>query len=142
MRNTQAGQGAAGQNTWAAYAKQAREAATPPISQSELARRLGTDRTTVWRWEKAKQKPESADIVVRFADLVGVPRDEALAAAGLHPDIAPPPAPTLDDEVELILSADIDEDTRRAALEQLHRMRLRDKERRMEDIRFFLRGRR
>lgn len=127
--------------TWAAYAKQARGAAVPQLSQSELARRLQTDRTTIWRWENGKQKPDSRDIVVRFADEVGVPRDEALAAAGLHPDLAPPPAPTLDEEVELILSADIDEDTRRAALEQLHRMRLRDRDRRMEDIKFFLRGR-
>lgn len=119
---------------WAAYAKRAREAAVPPIGQSELARRLGTDRTTIWRWEHGRQRPDDQGIVIKWADVLSIDRGEALAAAGLALDATPPPTPAVDEEVEMILRADVDQRTKEMALEQLHRMRMRDKQRRLEDI--------
>ena len=143
VRNTDDGpRNTTGADNWPAYAKRAREAAVPKVTQSELARRMETDRSTVWRWEHGRQKPDTPDIVVRFADVLGLDREEALAAAGFRPDLAPPVSPKLDEEVELVLAAKVDEDTRREALEQLYRMQIRDRKRRMEDIEEFILRRR
>lgn len=129
------------QDSWATFAKRSRLGAVPPVSQSELARRLETDRTTIWRWEHGKQKPDAPDIVVRFAMALNIDPDEALAAAGFKPGIIPPAEPTrdYDEDFRRVMAADVDEDTRRLALEQLELMRQRDIQRRADDIEFFLR---
>lgn len=105
VRNTRDGErNSSGPGAWATYAKLAREAAVPTVSQSELARRLDTDRTTIWRWEHGKQKPDDPEIVARFAAALGLDLDETLAAAGLRPGVAAPEAPTVDvdEEIELV----------------------------------------
>lgn len=91
-------------SAWATFAKAARTQRR--MSQSELARRIGVERTTVWRWETGRQRPESADIVARFADALEIDLDEALAAAGLRPDITPPTEPTRepDEEIDLVMT--------------------------------------
>lgn len=87
MRNTRTPRQA-----WAEYSAAARQAAK--LSASELARRLGIDRVTVWRWENGKQKPENSEVVQKFAEATGVDLDEALAAAGLRPGAVAPKEPT------------------------------------------------
>lgn len=88
--------------TWAAFAKAARAGAR--ISQAELARRLGIDRTTVYRWEAGSNRPESPELVVAFAYVLGIDPEEALAAAGMRPGVQPPREPTRerDEEIEMV----------------------------------------
>lgn len=88
--------------TWATFAKAARTGAR--MTQSELARQLGVERTTVWRWETGKQRPENADMVAAFARVLDIELDEALAAAGLRPGVVAPKEPTreFDEEIELV----------------------------------------
>lgn len=76
---------------WASYVQTARE--TSGLSRSELAKKIGTAYATVWRWETGRQRPERAEIVVRFASVTGVDLDEALAAAGLRPTKTAPARP-------------------------------------------------
>lgn len=76
---------------WASYVQAAREQAG--LSRSELAKKIGAAYATVWRWETGRQRPERAEIVVRFASVTGVDLDEALAAAGLRPAKTAPARP-------------------------------------------------
>lgn len=91
---------------WAMYVQKLREATG--ISRPELARRLGVDPATVWRWETQKQKPESPDIPQAIARLFGIEVDEVLAAAGLTPETTAPaetPQPSVvDKEIEMVRS--------------------------------------
>lgn len=48
----------------------------------ELQERSGVDRSTISRWRTAKQSP-LPEKVNRVADALGIPREEALALAGL-----------------------------------------------------------
>jgi len=84
--------------TWAALVKQARAV----MSGAEMARRLGVDRATIWRWETGRQKPERVEIVEAFARLFRISLDEALEAAGMRPatdEVAPIPELRLDPDV-------------------------------------------
>lgn len=123
-------------NSWATYAKHARTNTIPPLTQSELARRIDTDRTTIWRWEHGKQRPEDPEIVVRWAAVVGVDPDEALAAAGLRPGVAAPDKPTMDvdEEIELVRTDQrLSDDMKRRIIELILERRERDRLRRMEE---------
>lgn len=97
MRNT-SGPGRGG---WATYVTAAREHAL--VSKAELARRVGIDRGTVHRWEAGQNRPDSAEIVQRVANVLNVDLDEALAAAGLRPGVEAPAQPTVDHDEELEL---------------------------------------
>ena len=113
VRNTSGSE----RDTWATLVSSTREAAG--LSKVELARRLGVDRATVSRWEQGLNRPEDADVVKRFADLLAVDLEHALAAAGLRPSTAPRPSepvPTDPDVLKLYrLMADPDtpEETKR-----------------------------
>lgn len=91
-------------SAWAAFARAARE--QQRVSQSELARRLDVERSTIWRWETGKQRPESIDIVTKFAEVLNIELDEALAAAGLKPGATPPREPSRepDEEIDLVMT--------------------------------------
>lgn len=106
VRNTSGSE----RDTWATLVSTTREAAG--LSKVELARRLGVDRATVSRWEQGLNRPEDAEVVQRFADLLAVDLEQALAAAGLRPSRAPRPAepvPTDPDVLKLYrLMADPD----------------------------------
>lgn len=130
VRNTSADP----RGAWATFAKSAREAAG--LSQSEMARRLSTDRTTIWRWENSRQRVESADMVAAFAALTGVDLDEALAAAGLVPNVAPPTEPTRepDEERDLIMASQVSPPMKAVMLQRLEELRRQD-EARIEDLR-------
>lgn len=134
VRNTSADP----RSAWATFAKAAREGAR--LTQSELARRVGTDRTTVWRWETGRQKPENVAIVVDFARVTNIDLSEGMAAAGLVPDVEPPTEPTRqpDVEIDLIMKSGAPDALKRRMLERLHQLRTRDQQRRMEDLRWML----
>lgn len=114
--------------TWAALVTATRERVS--MTKSELARRLGVDRTTVIRWESGKNRPEDAATVQAFADLFGLDVDDVLAAAGLRVGTPAPgrPAsdPPLDPDVLIIMrrlsnpsASDAEKATIRATLRYL-----------------------
>lgn len=123
---------------WSTYAKAAREGAYKTIS--ELARQLNINRTTLYRWETGDQQPHHPAIVIRFAQAVGVDTDEALAAAGLRPGVAPPSEPTrlVDDEIEIILQARVCAHAKKAMVDRLMERREREKQLRVDEIRFWI----
>lgn len=110
------------------------------MSQSELARKLGVDRVTIYRWETGQQRPESAETVARFARETGVDVDEALAAAGLRPGIQAPAEPTRepDEELDLIMAASVDNQTKQVMIERLLERRERERQARIADLRFMI----
>lgn len=127
---------------WATYLK--RLLAAAGIKGPDLAQRLGVDPSTVWRWTTGRQKPESPEAPEAIAALFQLDPAEVLAAAGLATPPEPPAEPTResDEEIELIMSAPVDDATRRRMLERLAYLRERDRKQRLEDIRFLLeRGR-
>jgi transcriptional regulator with XRE-family HTH domain len=140
VRNTPA----ENRGAWAAFAKAARESARDGrgISQSELARQLKVDRVTVWRWEAGQQRPEDPEIVARFADVLGIDRDEALAAARMRPGTEPPKEPTRerDDELADILTSDLPQAVKQELIETLLAERERDKQRRREHMQRLIRA--
>lgn len=120
---------------WGRYIRAARTAAG--LSVAALARRIGTSRETVFRWEAGKYRPDSADVVRRIAEVLGLPLDDVLAAAGFRPTAPPPPEPARppDPELDLIrqhprLSAQRKEQLIRYILAR----RARDEQARMEDL--------
>lgn len=123
---------------WATYIKNLRKATG--LGRPELARRLGVDPSTVWRWETERQKPESPDVPKVLAELFHIDLDEVLAAAGLKPDTPVPAEPTRerDEEVELILSAPVSDRIKQRMLDRLEVLREQDKQRRINDIGFIL----
>lgn len=110
------------------------------LSKAELARRVGIDRATVHRWETGQFRPDSAEVVQSFAKVLGLDLDEALAAAGLRPDVEPPTEPTIerDEEVELILSAPVSERMKKEMLDRLFELREQDKDRRVSEIQWWI----
>lgn len=131
MRNTPAGQ----RGTWATFAKAARTGAR--LSQSELARRLRVDRTTVFRWETGKQKPENAELVRLFSQVLDIDLDEALAAAGLRPGPAPvEPTREYDEEIEMVRTdPGLTEAVKERIIEMIWERRERDKAAGIEETR-------
>lgn len=132
MRNTSG----PGRGTWATYVQAAREHAR--LTKTELARRIGKDRATIGRWEDGKNRPEDADLVARFADVLGLDREEALAAAGLRPGIEPPAVPTVevDEEVHLVRTdPNLDEPMKERIIALILERREQDRQRRMEETR-------
>lgn len=123
---------------WATYALAAREGAG--LSRPEMARRVGVDRVTVWRWETGKQRPEDVATAQAFAVALGLDLDEVLAAAGLRPGITPPTEPTreVDEELEMILASSFDNRTKMRMIKRLEEIREQDRQRRMAEIQFWL----
>jgi len=91
MRNTSPRES----GTWATFVREAREAAL--ISQIELARRIGVERTTVWRWENKDQLPDTATVAASVARALKLDQDEALRLAGFTVGV-PEPEPESDDD--------------------------------------------
>lgn len=135
VRNT----GGRSSGVWATYARRAREGAG--MTRAELAERLGKDHSTIYRWETGSYRPDSADTVAAWASAVGVPLDEALAAAGLRPDLPPPQEPTQerDEEIDLIRSATgLTAAQKRQLIERVLERREEDRQRRIADLRWML----
>lgn len=135
MRNT-----AAQRRIWANYVAVAREVAG--LSQSELARRLGVNRVTVWRWEDERQVPEDIQVVQRFAALVAVPVADALAAAGLAPGAEPPPPPQHepDPELDMIRNSRLRPEIKKRLIQQVLDRRAREETDRLAELETLLRA--
>lgn len=134
MRNTSG----PARGNWATYARAARESSL--LTKAELARRLSVDRGTIHRWEAGANRPESPDMVAAFAQVLGLDLDEALAAAGLRPGTPAPAEPTRerDEELEMILAAPVDDRMKKRMIERLYELRERDKQRRIDEIKFII----
>lgn len=125
--------------TWAAYVTAVRQATG--LGDTEMGRILDVNPATVWRWRTGKQRrPESAEIVQRFAERFGLDLDEALAAAGMRPGVEPPAEPTreVDEEVELIMRSRVSPEMKKIMLARLEQLREQDKQRRMETLSWLL----
>lgn len=109
-----------------------------------FARKVGVDPRTVSRWLAAEVNvsEESIREVARKTDQSPI---QLLVEVGYYSHAETTPASQADErdeEVELILRAPVDQRTKELALEQLHIMRMRDQQRRMEDLEFLLRQQR
>lgn len=90
--------------TWANYVRALLTATG--LSGPQLAKRLGVNAATVWRWETGRQKPESPEVPEALAELFALDVDEVLTAAGLRRDRAaakPEPVVPLDPDMQIIL---------------------------------------
>jgi transcriptional regulator with XRE-family HTH domain len=88
---------------WAEYVSRLRAASG--LSRAELGRRIGTDESTVWRWETKGQEPKDPEVVERLTALLGQDLDEALGVAGFRPRAELAELPEVyDPEVERILA--------------------------------------
>lgn len=121
-------------DTWSAYVKTLRERAG--LSQAALGEAIGLNRSTVWRWETGKSRPDDIDVIARVAHAVRSTTQEAMAAAGLA---APTDREPDDPELQLILEADVSQEVRKMMIQRLEELRRRDRERRMDEIRWGLR---
>jgi transcriptional regulator with XRE-family HTH domain len=85
---------------WAQFAKAARGR----MSQAELARQLDVDRSTIYRWETGRARPDDPNVIQAFAEVTGISPAEAMAAAGLLPGIPIQKEPTRppDELVDLV----------------------------------------
>lgn len=122
--------------TWATYTASARAVAMLTIS--EFARHVGVDRGTVHRWESGKTTPTDPAVVQRFAHVLELDLDEALAAAGLRPGQTAPATPTrdIDPEEEYVRTHPKLSDARKVQIIKLIRARrAREREAGMEDTR-------
>jgi transcriptional regulator with XRE-family HTH domain len=121
---------------WATYIRTVREATG--MGRPELARRLGVDPATVWRWEQGKQKPEQPDIPMAVANLFGLDADEVLVAAGLKVGTEPParPEPEFDAELEAVRTdPDLDPDTKVRIVDLILERREREREQGLAETR-------
>lgn len=106
-----------------------------------FARKVGVDPRTVSRW-LAAQVDVSEESVREVARKTETSPIQLLVEVGYYSHAETAPAlqsEEYDEEVELILRAPVDQRTKELALEQLHIMRMRDRQRRMEDLDFMLR---
>lgn len=85
---------------WGTYVRTARE--RRGLGQAALARLLGVDRATIYRWESKQQRPENVETVVSVAQVLALDVDEALGAAGLRVPADVVPAEPYDEELELV----------------------------------------
>lgn len=102
-----------------------------------FARLVEVNPRTVSRWidEEVDVSEESVREVARKIDVSPI---TLLIEVGYYSHAEASAGGELDEEEEMVLRADVDDETKRRALEQLHLMRLRDKRRRMEDLGFLL----
>jgi hypothetical protein len=102
------------------------------------------DRGTVDRWIAGKTRPNDPGVLRRFAEGHGLDLDEVVAAAGLRPGVEAPGEPTRerDEELELILASDLPRAAKQELIEHVERLRAQDAERRKDNIRMIIRGRR
>jgi len=115
---------AAKSGSWATLVVEGRRRAG--YTQEKLAALVGVDRTTVWRWEKQNRLPDTVELTLVVARVLGIDQDLALHAAGhVGPDAPEPEVdPRLkglspdDPVVRHILSAPVSERMRELMLDR------------------------
>lgn len=121
--------GLSGAEDWSGYLK--RIASRPGWSVARLARESQIHRATIFKWMAGKGGVTVASVRA-IAEAVGDDPAEALRAAG---SVA---TESSDEELELILTAPVDDQTKKLMIERLYELRERDKQRRMDEIEFLL----
>lgn len=107
-------------------------------NKSAFARQAGVDVRTVTRW-LAGTVDVSEESVRGVARAFSLKPRELLVELGVYQrDELLPEATAEDEEVALILTADVDDETKRKMIDRLMELRERDKQRRMDDIRWAL----
>ncbi|MDR7278897.1 helix-turn-helix domain-containing protein [Catenuloplanes atrovinosus] len=124
--------GADGKTSWAEYIRNATK--RPGWSAARLAREAGVHRSTIFRWINGAGGSVAVDNVRRIAEALGDHPSVAIRAAGNMLE----PEGERDEELELILSAPVDDDMKRRMIQRLDEMRQRDRERRLDDLRYLL----
>lgn len=112
---------------WSGYLR--RMTSRPGWTVARLARESGINRGTIFGYISRKKKGVTIATVRAIAQALGDDPTNALRAAGQVTG-------EVDEEVELILAEEVDEGTKKAMLERLFQLRERDKQRRIEEIRF------
>jgi transcriptional regulator with XRE-family HTH domain len=124
----------AGRSTWATWLTQM--TSRQGWSVARLARESGIHRSTIFRWIKGDGglTLQSVESIARALD---VPMRTAVLAAGNMVD-GGSEEPEADEEIRLILAAPVDEPTRKLMLQRLADLRLRDQQRRLDDLRWMI----
>ncbi len=124
---------AVGAGNWPQYVTAAREGAG--LTKTELARRIGVDRGTVARWESGQRKPDNPAVVVTFADVCHLDRDEALAAAGFRPAAEAPKEPSrADPELDRIRKSKLSRAAKARLIARITERRQREEQQRLADL--------
>jgi transcriptional regulator with XRE-family HTH domain len=119
---------------WAAYLR--RITKRPGWSVARLARESGIHRATIFAWIAGEQGV-TVSSVRAIATAAG---DDPIAVLRAAADIT---SDEYDEELELILSAPVDDEMKRDMVVRLAELREQDKRRRMQEIEFHIRrGRR
>lgn len=148
MRNTSP----AVSGTWATFLRTRREALK--LSQENLGKRVGVDRSTIWRQENRGQRPETFAQAMKMINALGGDRDDAVRLEGLllagyadEPDTEVPAEPQMwtyarslrldphDDTVREIIDGPWSDETTREMLREERRMQDQDRQRRLALVR-------
>lgn len=133
MRNGSATQ------SWGDYVKTLRTAAG--LSVQDVADRIGSSHSTVWRWENRGARPETSATPEAVAALFGRPADEALERAGLRSrtHVEAPPVVEVDPDLRDILESGLPKRIQQELIAHVREQRQRDEQRRIEEARTMIR---
>lgn len=118
-----------GGDAWSAYLK--RMTSRPGWTVARLAKESNIARSSLYKWLSEGAQAITIDSVYRIADALGDDRENALRAAGNIPV-------GRDEEVDLILAANITEREKAAMIDRLMQRREEERQRRLDDLRFRL----
>lgn len=118
--------GSGGLSQWGAYLR--RMTRRPGWSVARLARESGIHRATIFDWMKGSGETVTIASVRAVAQALGDDLENALRAVA-NLDAAPKPR---DEEMELIMSAPVDDEMKRRMISQLLDLREQDKRQRMQ----------
>ncbi len=117
---------------WGAYLR--RMTSRPGWSIARLARESGIHRATIFDWIKGDGDSVTIASVKAVAEALGDDLENALrAVANLEST-----QPAQDEEMELILSAPVDDDMKRQMIGQLLELREQDRQQRMQVMRWLV----
>lgn len=117
------------------------------LTQQQLADRLGLSRKTIQRWEGTGAKPDAIALAIATIKVLGMDREAGLLTAGYaaaEGELEPDPyayvrAMGLDPNgrvVRRILTMDISDGVRMAALRREKELQVLEEQRRLEDLEF------
>jgi transcriptional regulator with XRE-family HTH domain len=88
---------------------------------TRLQERSGVARSTIYSWAKI-QTPPQPQTVNAVADVLGIPRAEALRLAGILSEAIPPDAPVCTFEQEILAAGTAVSDETKAQVIRVHRL--------------------
>jgi transcriptional regulator with XRE-family HTH domain len=124
--------GSGGLSHWGAYLK--RMTSRPGWSVARLARESGIHRATIFDWMKGSGESVTIASVRAVAEALGDDLENALRAVASL-DAAPKPR---DEEMELIMSAPVDDDMKRRMITRLLDLQEQDRRQRMQVVQWMV----